>query len=307
MDSVPISGNEKPAKEPGSRRGITTMAFDNHAIDADEALQAFNGLGDEEMELDEATRKRLLHRIDLYMMPVRQCERLFICGALYAEQFRSYASSMVSIFLIVSSNDLPCRQSTDLQRDDTLLCQCDETERRYWSCRRRLSVAWKCILLWCATLMESIPSSVAVLILRRLSCLGDARFQTLAATPHCQVQRYLRNSVGRHSFVLRGCSELSWRSGFAILSGSARGKCDAGLRSNYISGIPPLIHSFVAPNKISSGILRANKRAASLFGLASMALLKYSGEPLPTESLGAMTYMDLHWHRGRSCSCLPAC
>ena len=54
----------------GIQQEVEKKTFGSHAIDADEALRAFEGLGGEKIELDEATSKRLLHRIDLLMMPV---------------------------------------------------------------------------------------------------------------------------------------------------------------------------------------------------------------------------------------------
>lgn len=42
-----------------------------HGLDADEALKAFAEFGDgESLVLDDATNKRLLRRIDLFLMPV---------------------------------------------------------------------------------------------------------------------------------------------------------------------------------------------------------------------------------------------
>jgi MFS transporter, ACS family, allantoate permease len=42
----------------------------HHKIDADEALKAFAGHEGEHIELDEATNRRLLRKIDLNLMPV---------------------------------------------------------------------------------------------------------------------------------------------------------------------------------------------------------------------------------------------
>lgn len=42
-----------------------------HANDADEAMKAFQGHEGETMVLDEATNKRLLRKIDMHLMPVR--------------------------------------------------------------------------------------------------------------------------------------------------------------------------------------------------------------------------------------------
>ncbi|MCJ1383437.1 hypothetical protein MMC17_006551 [Xylographa soralifera] len=44
--------------------------FGSHAIDADDAMRAFESIGGEKLELDAATSKRLLRRIDLIMMPI---------------------------------------------------------------------------------------------------------------------------------------------------------------------------------------------------------------------------------------------
>lgn len=43
-----------------------------HAGDADEAMKAFAGHEGEIVELDEATNKRLLRKIDMHLMPVQQ-------------------------------------------------------------------------------------------------------------------------------------------------------------------------------------------------------------------------------------------
>ena len=39
--------------------------------DADQALRAFEELGEKRLELDTVTSKRLLRRIDMFLMPVR--------------------------------------------------------------------------------------------------------------------------------------------------------------------------------------------------------------------------------------------
>lgn len=44
--------------------------LEKHAHDADEAMQAIQDLQGEAIELDEATNKRLLRRIDWHMMPI---------------------------------------------------------------------------------------------------------------------------------------------------------------------------------------------------------------------------------------------
>jgi MFS transporter, ACS family, allantoate permease len=53
-----------------SEQGVEMKILHRHGIDADEALKVFEGLGGESIELDESTNKRLLRRIDLFMMPV---------------------------------------------------------------------------------------------------------------------------------------------------------------------------------------------------------------------------------------------
>lgn len=53
------------ASEDGPSEGIF-----HHKIDADEALQAFAGHEGEYVEIDEATNRRLLRKIDLNIMPV---------------------------------------------------------------------------------------------------------------------------------------------------------------------------------------------------------------------------------------------
>lgn len=44
--------------------------LEKHAHDADEAMQAIQDMQGEAIELDEATNKRLLRRIDWHMMPI---------------------------------------------------------------------------------------------------------------------------------------------------------------------------------------------------------------------------------------------
>ena len=46
-----------------------------HSHDADEAMKAFAGYEGQIIELDEATSKRILRRIDLNLIPVRSIER----------------------------------------------------------------------------------------------------------------------------------------------------------------------------------------------------------------------------------------
>lgn len=41
-----------------------------HSHDADEAMKAFQGMEGEVIEIDDATNKRLLRRIDWHLMPV---------------------------------------------------------------------------------------------------------------------------------------------------------------------------------------------------------------------------------------------
>lgn len=84
MNSTQPSEDEKPTK------GL----FGN-AVDADEALRAFEGLGGERIELDDATRKRLLRRIDLYMMPVQQYRSPLKDHIVHTKPTRYSASSTV--------------------------------------------------------------------------------------------------------------------------------------------------------------------------------------------------------------------
>jgi hypothetical protein len=62
-------------KEPVRRWDSRSAApdFIKHAIDPDEAMKAFEGHEGEVLVLDTATNKRLLRKIDLYLMPVRSC------------------------------------------------------------------------------------------------------------------------------------------------------------------------------------------------------------------------------------------
>ncbi|KAL8933976.1 MAG: hypothetical protein Q9216_006129 [Gyalolechia sp. 2 TL-2023] len=80
-------------KEPPSQdryRGVPSKIA-KHANDADEAMKAFAGHEDENLELDEATSKRLLKRIDLHLMPLL----CVIYGLNYLDKTTlSYASVM---------------------------------------------------------------------------------------------------------------------------------------------------------------------------------------------------------------------
>ena len=63
-----------------------------HANDADEAMKAFAGHEGEILELDEATSRRLLKKIDFHLMPVRNLSN--IVSKSQADHLRSfYASS----------------------------------------------------------------------------------------------------------------------------------------------------------------------------------------------------------------------
>lgn len=71
MESERISSKENSSIEekgvPGTPPAQTEIL--GHEVDADEALKAVSGLQDE-IVLDEATNKRILRKIDLFMMPV---------------------------------------------------------------------------------------------------------------------------------------------------------------------------------------------------------------------------------------------
>lgn len=64
---VPVM--EKESLSP-TRRGSLPAHVAKHTHDADEAMKAFAGHEGEILELDEATNKRLLRRIDIRLMPV---------------------------------------------------------------------------------------------------------------------------------------------------------------------------------------------------------------------------------------------
>ena len=71
-EKVPYISSTEPDQESGihERRRNVPENIIEHSHDADEAMQAFAGHEDEPLELDEATSKRLLRRIDLHLMPV---------------------------------------------------------------------------------------------------------------------------------------------------------------------------------------------------------------------------------------------
>lgn len=60
---------EKEHTDQNRRRSVPGKVA-KHANDADEAMKAFAGHEGEVLEMDEATSKRLLRRIDLHLMPV---------------------------------------------------------------------------------------------------------------------------------------------------------------------------------------------------------------------------------------------
>lgn len=71
--TVPFD-NEKDLPAPladAIRNGSVDKTILQHAADADEALKAFMSHPGEVIELDEATNKRLLRKIDWNLMPVR--------------------------------------------------------------------------------------------------------------------------------------------------------------------------------------------------------------------------------------------
>lgn len=74
-DTEKMTYAKPPEVEKGStsqdRRRSLPSKVAKHANDADEAMKAFAGHEGEFLELDEATSKRLLKRIDLHLMPVR--------------------------------------------------------------------------------------------------------------------------------------------------------------------------------------------------------------------------------------------
>lgn len=58
----------EPRARHGSVAGDVVETIEGHSHDADVALAALNSLGD--IDIDEATNKRLLRKIDLNLMPV---------------------------------------------------------------------------------------------------------------------------------------------------------------------------------------------------------------------------------------------
>lgn len=83
-------------KEPISqdRRRSVPDKVAKHANDADEAMKAFAGHEGEVLELDEATSKKLLRRIDFHLMPVSV---KIVASCRYPAHYScsSYASSTV--------------------------------------------------------------------------------------------------------------------------------------------------------------------------------------------------------------------
>ncbi|KAI4170897.1 MAG: hypothetical protein LQ343_004661 [Gyalolechia ehrenbergii] len=94
-DTEKMTYAKPPEVEKGStsqdRRRSLPSKVAKHANDADEAMKAFAGHEGEFLELDEATSKRLLKRIDLHLMPLL----CVIYGLNYLDKTTlSYASVM---------------------------------------------------------------------------------------------------------------------------------------------------------------------------------------------------------------------
>ncbi|KAL8744738.1 MAG: hypothetical protein Q9184_007961, partial [Pyrenodesmia sp. 2 TL-2023] len=71
--STPDMENKSTGQD--RRRSVPGKAA-KHANDADEAMKAFAGHEGEVLEMDEATGKRLLKKIDLHLMPGKQSQSI---------------------------------------------------------------------------------------------------------------------------------------------------------------------------------------------------------------------------------------
>lgn len=87
MSGTPSPEKEVPAIDPevekqlpapladAIRSGSVSKDILKHSQDADEAMKAFAGHQGQVIELDEATNKRLLRKIDWNLMPVSLCTK----------------------------------------------------------------------------------------------------------------------------------------------------------------------------------------------------------------------------------------
>lgn len=117
-EKMPFPYNPDVEKDLASeeRRRSVPIKVAKHANDADEAMKAFAGDEGEVLVLDEATSKRLLRRIDLHLMPVRNPAATRI-GEIQLTKHSFYVSSMASIILTVRFKCMEkSRQNIDIRQ-----------------------------------------------------------------------------------------------------------------------------------------------------------------------------------------------
>lgn len=153
------------------RTGSVSEKILEHSHDADEALKAFQGHEGEVIEIDEATNKRLLRRIDWNLMPV-MC---IVYGLNYLDKTAlSYASIM------------GLKTDLNLVRDDY---QCKKTS-------------------WPSSLphANAVQFRAGLNVLFWLLSVGVPNEPTTPMASHWQVQRDLHHYLGPSSRLLR-CGE----------------------------------------------------------------------------------------------------
>jgi hypothetical protein len=106
------------------RNGSVDKAILQHAGDADEALKAFMSHPGEVIELDEATNKRLLRKIDWNLMPVH-----------------FFAIPPILVTMLIAHTGHVYRLRIELLgQDDVIICLCHGLEKRHTSARIGLPV-----------------------------------------------------------------------------------------------------------------------------------------------------------------------
>lgn len=155
------------------RAGSVSEKILEHSHDGDEALKAFRGHEGDIIEIDEATNKRLLRRIDWNLMPI-MC---IVYGLNFLDKTTiSYASIM------------GLKDDLGLQGDD-------------YQCKfSRLS----------SRLSADPHSRAGIDVLLWLPGLGISNEPTAPISTDWEIQRCLCGALGSSFGMLRGREQLSW-------------------------------------------------------------------------------------------------
>jgi hypothetical protein len=111
------------------RNGSVDKTILQHAGDADEALKAFMSHPGEVIELDEATNKRLLRKIDWNLMPVHFSCFCFAVPPTLVIMLTAYAGHVYRLRIKLPG------------QDDVIICLRHGLEERHTSTRIRLPMA----------------------------------------------------------------------------------------------------------------------------------------------------------------------